>query len=177
MSRVLAFLALFFALAILQTSFFASLPGVLAYTPFVLASGVYLVQHVGQRFGAAAVAGMGVWVSALGIATFPAEWVASAAAGVVALVSARQVFSNRSWYGLIACGCLTVVAWAVTQAAALGLTELRHPESVSWQAFFSAFGATFVLNILLLTLFFSAAKPIREFLRAAFLVSRERETL
>ncbi|NBS41542.1 hypothetical protein EBS80_02685 [bacterium] len=177
MSRAFALLALFLCLAILQTSFFASLPGVLAYTPFVLASGIYLAQHVGQRFGAYVVAGIGLWVSLLGISTFPAEWVASAAAGATAYLSARHIFSNRSWYGLTACGALTVAAWGGTQAVLLGLTEFRHPEAVSWQAFFAALCATFVLNEILLTVFFSAAKPIREFLGAAFLVSRDRESL
>lgn len=177
MSRALAWLALFLGLAIVQTSFFASLPGTLAYTPFVLSSGVYLVQHVGQRFGAYAVAGIGLWVSLLGIAVFPAEWFATAAAGVVAYASARHVFSNRSWYGLLACGCLTVAAWAAAQALALAMAEFRHPEAVSWSAFLSAAGATFLLNALLLSAFFAAAKPIQGFLTAAFLLSRDREML
>ncbi len=173
MTRVLSPIVLFLTLVVLQTSFFASLPGALAYTPFAFSAGVYLVQHGGQRLGAVAVAGIGLWVAALGISTFPGEWVAAIAGGVTAHVSARNVFSNRSWYGLIACGCLALTTQAVVQSALLGLTQLRHPEAVSWPSFFHAFATTFVLNILLLTIFFAAARPIRKFLRATFLISRD----
>lgn len=177
MMRPAAAFFLFLALAILQTSFFASLPGLLAYTPLVIAAGVYLVQHAGERAGAFWIAGFGLFLDILALSSFPGETVSYAAAGVAAFLSAQHLFSNRSWYGLIACGASAVISLNVVRAVVLAAVALRHPERVSWAAFGDTLLWNLVLVALLLSLLFTFAKQIRGVLRAGFMVSRERDTL
>lgn len=177
MMRPAAAFLLFLALAILQTSFFASLPGLLAYTPLVIAAGVYLVQHGGERAGAFWIAGFGLFLDILSLASFPLETASYAAAGIAAYVSAQHLFSNRSWYGLIACGTSAVLSLNAVRAAILAAVALRHPERVSWAAFGDTLLWNLILVAMLLTVFFAFAKQIRTFMRVGFMVSRERDTL
>lgn len=177
MTRPIAAFLLFLALAILQTSLFSSLPSWLAYTPLVVAAGVYLVQHGGERAGAFWIAGFGLFLDILALSSFPLEAVSYAAAGVAAYVSAQHLFSNRSWYGLVACGAAAVLSLNAVRALVLGVVSLRHPERVSWLAFGDTLLWNLILVAVLLTLFFAFAKQIRGLLRAGFMVSRERDTL
>lgn len=177
MTKAFALTIVFLLLAVVQTSFFASLPGLLAYAPLVVACGVYLRQHVQERSGALWIAGFGIFLDLLPIPSFPFETVSYAAAAVVATLTAGRVFSNRSWYGLLACGASSVAALGAARAVVLGIVSLRRPELVSW----TAFGETFLWNMLLLpvllSLCFAFAGQIRSFLRTTFMISRDRDTL
>ncbi|OGL95159.1 hypothetical protein A2348_02445 [Candidatus Uhrbacteria bacterium RIFOXYB12_FULL_58_10] len=175
MRRSLSIFLLFLALAIIQTSFFASLPGLLAYTPLVAASGVYLVQHVGERYGAFWIASFGVFLDILSIPSFPLETFPYVTAGLAAYLSARHLFSNRSWYGLIACGAFTLLSLGLVRAFILVAISLRHPETVSWMAFWDTLLWNAVLSTVLLTAFFGFAGRIRSFLRTGFLASNGHE--
>lgn len=177
MTKALTLTTFFLLLAVIQTSFFSSLPGLLAYAPIVVACGVYLRQHVQERSGALWIAGFGIFLDALAIPSFPFETVSYAVAAMVAALTSERVFSNRSWYGLLACGGSSVAALGLTRAVVLWIVSLRHPERVSW----AAFGETFLWNMILLpvilSLCFMFAGQIRSFLRTAFMVSRDRGTL
>lgn len=177
MIRIAALLALFLLLVVAQTSFFASLPGLLAYTPLVLAGGVYLLQHVGERSGALWILWLGIFLDVLAIPSFPLESLSYAAAAAVAYLSAQRVFSNRSWYGLAACGILSVLTLSAVRALTLGVILVQRPERVSWTAYFDTLLWNLVLMVVLLTLFFSFAGHIRGFLKSTFMVSKERDTL
>ena len=177
MTKALALTILFLLLAVVQTSFFSSLPGLLAYAPLVLACGVYLRQHVQERSGALWIVGFGIFLDLLAIPSFPFETISYAAAAAVASLTAGRVFSNRSWYGLLACGASSVVALGMSRAVVLSIVSLRRPELVSW----AAFGETFLWNMallpVLLSLCFAFAGQIRSFLRTTFMISRDRDTL
>lgn len=177
MTRFAAAFLLFLGFSILQTSFFASLPGWLAYTPLVVAAGVYLVQHGGERAGAFWVAGFGLFLDILALSSFPLEAASYAAAGIAAYVSAQHLFSNRSWYGLIACGTSAILSLNAVRAVVLAAISLQHPERVSWAAFGDTLLWNLVLVAVLLTIFFAFARQIRTFLRVGLVVSRERDTL
>lgn len=177
MIRFLLSLTAFLVLAVLQTSLFASLPGWLAYTPLVFAAGVYLVQHVGERAGAYWIAGFGLFLDALAIPSFPFETISYAAAAATAYVSARQVFSNRSWYGLVACGACSVVALAGARGLLLAGLSLKHPERVSWDAFASTLLWDAVLMTALVSVLFGFARHIRSVLRVGINPGRRRDTL
>lgn len=164
----------FLALAILQTSFFSSLPGALSYTPLVLAAGIYFVQHVGERSGAYWIAGFGAFLDFFVIPSFPLEVVAHVAAAAVLGVSARQIFSNRSWYGLVACGTVTALSLGATRAGILVLVSLRHPERVSWPLLWDASVWTLVLTVLQLTLLFGLTRRIRSILTVRWMRAENR---
>jgi len=177
MMRPTAAIALFLAFSILQTGFFASLTGILAYTPLVVAIGIYLMQHAGERTGPFWIAGFGMFLDLLAIPSFPFETASYAAAGIVAYLSARHLFSNRSWYGLIACGMLSMLSLGAVRALVILGISLRHPERVSW----ITFGDTLIWNLILITLLlsvlFALARQIRAFLRLGYVVSRGRDPL
>jgi rod shape-determining protein MreD len=177
MTRLVALLALFLLLVIVQTSFFASLPGLLAYTPLVLAAAVYLLQHVGERAGALWILWLGVFLDLLAIPSFPLESISYAAAALVAYLSAQRIFSNRSWYGLIACGVLTVLTLSSIRALTLGVILIRRPERVSWNAYFDTLFWDLALMVVLLSVFFLFARHIRGFLKTTFMLSPDRDTL
>jgi rod shape-determining protein MreD len=177
MTKARALTILFLLLAVVQTSFFSSLPGLLAYAPLVLACGVYLRQHVQERSGVLWIAGFGMFLDLLAIPSFPFESVSYAAAAVIATLTAGHVFSNRSWYGLLACGASSMAALGLTRAVVLGIVSLRHPERVSWAAFGETFFWNMVLLPILLSLCFAFAGQIRSFLRTTFMISRDRDTL
>lgn len=177
MTRALMLLLLFLGLAIVQTSFFSSLSGAPAYAPLVLAAGVYMLQHVGDRSGAFWIAGFGLFLDALAIPSFPLESIAYVVAAVAAMLSARHLFSNRSWYGLAACGLVSVASLGVARAGVLGIVWLQHPERVSWPTYWDTLLWNAILIVVLLSIFFTFARQIRGFLKSAFLVSRDRDTL
>lgn len=177
MTKAFAMTVLFLLLAIVQTSFFASMPGLVAYAPIVLAAGIYLRQHVQEASGSVWIGAFGLFLDVLSIPSFPFETVSYGMAAIVVALTARHVFSNRSWYGMLACGGTTLVALNVARACVLGIVSLRHPERVSWIAFFDAFLWNAVLLFLLLAVFFSFAGQIRSFLKTAFMISRDRDTL
>jgi rod shape-determining protein MreD len=177
MSRPFSAALLFLTLSVLQTSFFASLPGVLAYTPLVLSSGIYLLQHVGERTGAYWIAGFGLFIDVMGIPSFPAETASYACAALAADASARNLFSNRSWYGLAACGITTALSMAAARGCILLAVELAHPERISWSAYADTLVWNAVLGTALLSIFFSFAGQIRKFLRVSIASNRGRDTL
>ncbi len=177
MTKALALTLLFLMLAIVQTSFFSSLPGILAYAPLVIAAGIYLRQHVQEPSGAFWIVAFGLFLDMLAIPSFPLETFSYGAAAIAVSLTSQHVFSNRSWYGLIACGGSAIVAMNVTRAIILGIVALRHPERVSWPAF----GETLLWNLILLfvflVIFFAFAGQIRSFLKTTFMISKDRDTL
>lgn len=177
MTKAIALVLLFLMLAIVQTSFFSSLPGVLAYTPLVIAAGIYLRQHVQEESGALWIVAFGLFLDVLAIPSFPLETLSYGAAAVMVSLTSQHVFSNRSWYGLLACGGSAVVAMNVVRAITLGIVSLRHPERVSWHAFGNTALWNLVLLFALLAIFFAFAGQIRSFLKTTFMISKDRDTL
>jgi len=177
MTKAIALTLLFLLLAVIQTSFFSSLPGILAYTPLVIAAGIYLRQHVQELGGALWIVAFGLFLDVLAIPSFSFETLSYGTAAIVVSLSSQHVFSNRSWYGLLACGGLSVVAMNVTRAIVLGAVSLQHPERVSWHAFGNTVVWNLALLFVLLAIFFAFAGQIRSFLKTAFMISKDRDTL
>jgi len=161
MKRLLVNLLFFLAALSVQIGFIASLPGFLSYAPLVFSVGVFLIQHIGSRSGVYWIVGFGLVLDALSLSAFPAEVLSYAAAAAVAYASARYLFSNRSWYGLIACGAASVLSMGVVRAAILGTVLLRHPERVSWGAFGGSVVWNLLLTAVLLTILFLTSKRLR----------------
>jgi hypothetical protein len=176
-SRWLAMIMVFLSLAAIQTSFIASLPGWLAFTPLVVAAGVYMVQYEGQAAGAVWIMVFGLFLEIMSIPSFPWETFSYLVGAAICYFSARHVFSNRSWYGLAACGVAVVLGMHLVRAAVLAVVSLRQPEGAPWNAFADSLVWNALLMVGLLTVLFIFGRPLRHALRRAFLVSRERDTL
>lgn len=115
--RIPPALALFLLAACFETGFVASVPGPLRFLPFTLAIGTYLTQSRGWWGGPWLIAAFGLFSDAAGLSPIPLQTAACAAAAFAAWLSARELFSNRSLYGILGCGIVAWSAHALVQTA------------------------------------------------------------
>lgn len=165
MKRMVVHALVFLSLAILQTSLIASLPGLFAYTPIVLAAGVFLSQQAGLVVGAVWISSFGVFTDLFAVPSFPFETAAYIMAGLSTHALAQNLFSNRSWYGLMACGTMVLASLYAVRAVTIGIISLRTPDQVSWDAFGVSFAWNAILLLFLLSICFAFARRLKKFLR------------
>jgi len=113
MIRLIIASLLFIALATIETSFIASLPGVLALTPLVLMAAVYFIQHRGSMIGIWWLAGYGLFLDIMGIGYVAGETVIYLIVGVLSYLVSQRTFSNRSLYGVLGCGLFAIMSSAI----------------------------------------------------------------
>lgn len=169
-------LASFVAIAVVQTSFFASLPGPLAHTPLVLATGVYLVQHADEWQGAVWIVGFGAFLDLFAIPSFPAETFSYAVAAAAAYLLSRHLLSNRSWYGLVACGAGSALALHAARFLVLSVLSVRMPDRIPWDALGASAAWNAILSVAVLTAYFVFSKRIRSALSSRFLLAKRSRT-
>lgn len=105
----MAFLTMIFLTAV-ETSFFASLGAPLTFTPLLFTAAIYVIQHRGSTMGIWWLVGYGLYLDILQIGYMPGETIIYLAAGTLAFLLSRSIFSNRSLYGILGCGLLTLLA-------------------------------------------------------------------
>lgn len=120
-ARIPPAVALILLAACFETGFVASIPGPVGFLPFTLAAGTYLTQARGWWGGPWLIAGFGLFCDATGLSPVPGQTVACAAAAAAAWLSARELFSNRSLYGILGCGVAAWSAHAVAQTLVWGI--------------------------------------------------------
>ncbi len=99
-------------LILIQTSLIAALPGWLSLIPLVVAFAVFGIQYFMSPAFIGLLSVYGIWVDFFGIGRTTSETLTWTLAGMATVLAARWLFSNRSWYGLMACG----IACSVTHA-------------------------------------------------------------
>lgn len=169
MSRFFALLALFLILFAMQNGFFASLPGALPLFPLLLTAGVYLLQHQSLSAGAWLIAANGLYLDWLHLQAVPLESVSYIVTALAAAYLATHVFSNRSLYGVIACGLAALAVLKLSQFAILGLIWIRETESVVWPIFYQETAWSALLLLVGLIVMFPFASRIKKFLQKIFL--------
>lgn len=118
MKRVVVMVGLWVLLLVLQLSFLASLPAPWLFIPIVAAASIYLVQHHGLLTAAWWLPAYGFFLDLFHIGTVPWETVIYSIAGVFTVLLARRIFSNRSLYGIAACGILILGTILLLEAIA-----------------------------------------------------------
>lgn len=176
MMRFLIASGLFLFLFALQTSFINSLPGVLALTPLFFAINIYLIQH--HSFGIATIwlLSFGLLLDILHIGDAPLETLSYGLAAFAALLTSRNVFSNRSLYGIMGCGLFSFVTLSSGQIAMTFLSNLNRETVLLWDIFFHELVWKAGSMVVLLILFFQFAHLIRTGLIRSFLLSHKHET-
>lgn len=158
-------------LFLVERSLFGALPDPFPRTPLVLACGTYLVQHLDLRDGAAWIILSGLLSDVIGL-TAPGAVLAGAVAAATCLTLSRSVFTNRSLYGIVACGACTMIAWAVTYASLLAIQgALAHAPS-GWADPILGLPSTLVLGTVILAFLFRLAKRLRGALSSAIMLNR-----
>ena len=169
--RTLFWLIFTIVLFVSETSFTASLPGIASVTPFVFAVIVYLVQHQGLFYAAWWLIPYGILLDLFHLGVLRVETIALSVAAIVVWFSAKRLFSNRSYYGVIACGLIGFLAVILVEAFLLPLEHLLSKEIVEWTSFWSISVARLVTLLVLMTVIYPFARRIRTIINTLFVIS------
>ena len=177
MIRGAVLIAMFILLAVLEVSFVSALSPTLRTVPFLFAVSVTLLQHHGVRAGAWYIAAFGLLLDAFGLsAAFPMA-PGAALAALAADRFSRNVFSNRSYYGLMGCGVCAFGIQIAWQAAVLAFRAAFFNVRIGFLAAGVDAITAFLWLAVWLTILFFAAGGIRRLLGSAFVLPAERRTL
>lgn len=171
-ARIFVSGALGAALFLLERSLVASLPDPLMRLPLVLCAGTYLVQHLLLLDGAAWIILAGALSDAFALTPAPAGTLAGAAAAFAAVMLSRRAFTNRSLWGILACGAGAMGAHAAVLAAALAALG-SFEAGTGWAAPLAGLPWALVLGSALLWTLFRLARRVRRLLSGALRVNRE----
>jgi hypothetical protein len=103
LARFIRWGSLSLVLILIQTSLIASLPGWLSLIPLVITFAVFGIQYFMSPAFVALLSVYGLWVDLFDIGRTTSEILSWTMAGIATVLAARWLFSNRSWYGLMAC--------------------------------------------------------------------------
>ncbi len=149
-----------------QTSFIAALPGWLSLIPLVVALGVFGIQYFTSPAFILTLLAYGIWVDFLGIGRIDWETISWMVAGAATLLAARWLFSNRSWYGLMACGVACGFTHTVVALILMSLFSWRDDVPMHIAAFLIQSLQELVLLLFFLwILFFLARHSAKTFRR------------
>ena len=177
MMRLLASIALFLFLWTVEESFLSAWPIPGRYTPLLFASAVYLIQHVGSRTGVGWLIGYGFLLDFWQLGVIPGETILLLVVGVVTWILSRRLFTNRSFYGVVACSFSSWIFWQLLTATTLIITYRKNLDLVPWLAYRDFLLWQCLLLFGLMILFFSLAGRIRRTLRHIIMIPSSHETL
>lgn len=164
MTRSVFSFFVFLVLVLFETSFLTSLPSPLSLTPFVFGLSVYLIQHQGLLDGLYWIGGYGLFLQLLHLSPTPFPLLLFPIAGVVSYLSARHLFSNRSLYGVMACGLVGSLSLFFLELIFLFFHLNASDSPVLWTEVFREDGMRLFMLLSVIILFFLIAKPIRSIL-------------
>ncbi len=161
MTRFLVSGCFFLAAFVFETSFLVSLPLFFSLSPFVFACGVYLIQHHGLLDGFFWILFYGLFIQLFHLHVSPFPLIGYATAAAVCLFTARQVFSNRSLYGVIACGWVGYFLLVLIDAIGRFFQLVGTHVQGQWSDYFLTQGKIFLVLAFTLFVLFTFARPLR----------------
>ncbi len=161
MKRALVMILLFGGLLILELGFLSSLPAFFPFLPLIFAGSLYLVQHHGITEAAWWMPGLGLVLDYLHLGNVPGETIIYAAAALITVASSRHFFSNRSLYGILACGVLSFLVMATGEGVLFGWAALRGVSPFSLSDIVRYDLMVLLALLLILTFLFFLAGRIR----------------
>lgn len=171
MIRIMSSAALFLLLWTLERAFVSALPWPFSTLPLVLTVGVYLVQHLSVRDGEAWILAAGVMNDLTGLTRFPLSTLSALAAAAVCHLTSREVFSNRSLYGILACTAVSVLAASLIRVVLLGSVTIFTDLAVDGAAELRLAIGTFLTAFVFAIVLFRSAKRIRRVLASVFIIA------
>lgn len=164
MTRYALSFFIFLVIVLFETSFLTSLPSPLSLTPLVFGLSVYLIQHQGLLDGLYWIGGYGLFLQLFHLSPTPFPLFLFPIAGVVSYLSARHLFSNRSLYGVMACGLVGFFSLFFLELIFLFFHFNASDSPVFWTEVFREDGLRLFMLLSVIILLFLIAKPIRSFL-------------
>lgn len=135
MTRVLLSFFLFIAFFVFETSFLNSLPWFFPSIPFVFGISVFLIQHYGISDGAVWIFGHGLLLDVLHLDGLSFTSISAVTASFVAVLCARHIFSNRSFYGVISCAGCSFASLIIVDSFLIFIRLLSSPINGFWRSF------------------------------------------
>lgn len=175
MMRIILWVFMISLFSVVETSFFHSLPGWLTLTPFVLGVCVYFVQHQGVHAFIWWLPLHGLFLSSLSAGFTSMEVLPYCVSALLISVSAKHLFSNRSYYGVLSCALVGFAGIVFTESLILLFSQLSHVQ-VHWITFLRQSLIRLLLLFMLLTAIYPFAKRIRSFLVSFSLLPEPRKT-
>lgn len=163
MMRIIIATLLLLALAAIETSFIASLPGILALIPLVLMAAVYFIQHRGSTIGIWWLAGYGLFLDVMGIGYVMGETVIYLIVGILAYLVSQRTFSNRSLYGVLGCGLFAIVISIALHLGVQLVKTIYSKSDILWIEAGTFYLWQTVLLIIALFLVFSLSSRLKKF--------------
>jgi len=151
-----------------ETSFLSSLPSILSLTPLILGLSIYLLQSYGLIDGFIWMCVYGIFLNTFHFSTIPFVSLAWIMAGIVASVMARHVFSNRSFYGSVACAYCGFFALVLTESLLAWSAYFVRGSFIDWSDFFFTHLLRAFLLLLVMTVLFACTRRIRNLLPHPF---------
>jgi len=161
--RIIIATLLLIALATIETSFIASLPGILALIPLVLVASVYFIQHRGSTIGIWWLAGYGLYLDVMGIGYVSGETIIYLAVGVLAYLVSQRTFSNRSLYGVLGCGLFAIITSAVLHLGVQTIITVSSKSNILWAEAGIFYAWQTVLLLVTLFLIFGLSSRLEKF--------------
>jgi len=109
MAKFFFYTLLFIGLFCVETSLIASLPEPLNYIPLVLAASIFIIQYRSSWIGIFWLASYGLFLDLFGIASFKPQIIVYFLVGLVIWQLSKQVFTNRSLYGILGSGLVAYI--------------------------------------------------------------------
>ncbi|MFH1314857.1 MAG: hypothetical protein ABIH67_00490 [Candidatus Uhrbacteria bacterium] len=162
MVKFIFYFALFIGLFCLETSFIASLPKPLSYTPLILASSIFLIQYRSSWIGICWLAGYGLLLDLFGLAMFKPQLLLYSLVGLATWQLSKHLFTNRSLYGILGSGLVAFIMVSFTEIAYLLFqaffleNDLPQIEIANYYLF------KLVLFILILFIFFQSSHAFQK---------------
>jgi hypothetical protein len=162
---------MFLVLWTLERAFVSALPWPFSALPLVLTVGVYLVQHLSLRDGEAWIVAAGLLNDLTGLTRFPLSTLSALFAAAVCHLTSREVFSNRSLYGILACTAVSALAVSLTRILSLGVAALFTDLAIDGASEFRLAVAAFFTSFLFAIILFRLAKRIKRVLTSVFIIA------
>ncbi len=175
MSKLIINILIAVLLSTIETSFFSSFHGLFALTPFVFLISVYLIQHHGIYRATIWLIIHGLLLDYTRLGSIPFLTIAYTLVAFVAFILAKRVFSNRSFYGVMACtitSYATFIAMQVIIVWIMSFGEATFSDIFLW----GDIKSQFLLVLIFMPVLFSLAKYIRFFLEKSLLIPKAKRT-
>lgn len=163
MIRVAISAVLFFVAFFIETSFISSLPSIFSTIPIVFGLSVYLIQNQNIYDGIGWMIGYGFLIDLMNMNDIPFYTISTAIATLIAVTTARHIFSNRSFYGVMTC--------SLSSYAALVIVE-SFMTSFEWPIFLQMHFERLVMLMIIVGILFYTAPKIFVFLKTSTNVSQ-----
>jgi len=176
MTKIFIHLCIAFFLSMIELSFIASFHGMIRFVPLVFVLSVYVIQHHSVFQAVLWMVLHGLMLDSSGLSVYPYATVAFILAGAVAVYSANHLFSNRSFYGVLACALLSYTSYLFVEGVFLLFFHVTSRTIWPFSVFFSDAIHSYLMLVVSLYAFFLFAKQIRFWLENIFLIPKSRQT-